>query len=93
MIWAVEPLLIKRTTTEEMLKIGEQRLLEAGVVEKGEVIVIMAGRLVRAWAFEFSIDLTVVEILAPRRREFKNLTCRRVSCLTSSCPPRLLSPR
>jgi pyruvate kinase len=46
LIWAVEPLLIKHAqSTEDMLKIGEQRLLEAGVVEKGEVIVIMAGRL------------------------------------------------
>lgn len=46
LIWAVEPLLIKHApSTEEMLKVGEQRLLEAGVVEKGEVIVIMAGRL------------------------------------------------
>jgi len=46
LIWAVEPLLIsKAPTTEEMLKIGEQRLLEAGVVEKGEMIVVMAGRL------------------------------------------------
>lgn len=46
LIWAVEPLLIKNAqSTEEMLQVGEQRLLEAGVVEKGEVIVIMAGRL------------------------------------------------
>jgi pyruvate kinase len=46
LIWAVEPLLIKNAqSTEEMLKIGEQRLLEAGVVDKGEVIVVMAGRL------------------------------------------------
>jgi pyruvate kinase len=46
LIWAVEPLLVnKANTTEEMLKIGEQRLLEEGVVEKGDVIVIMAGRL------------------------------------------------
>ena len=46
LIWAVEPLLINYAqSTEEMLKIGEQRLLEAGVVEKGEVIVLMAGRL------------------------------------------------
>ena len=46
LIWAVEPLLITNAnSTEEMLKIGEQRLLEAGVVEKGEVIVLMAGRL------------------------------------------------
>jgi pyruvate kinase len=42
----VEPLLIKHAqSTEEMLKVGEQRLLEAGVVQRGEVIVIMAGRL------------------------------------------------
>lgn len=33
------------TTTEEMLKTGEKTLLEAGVVEKGETIVMMAGRL------------------------------------------------
>jgi pyruvate kinase len=46
LIWAVEPLLIKDApSTEEMLKVAEQRLLEAGVEEKGEVIVIMAGRL------------------------------------------------
>jgi pyruvate kinase len=46
LIWAVEPLLIsKANSTEHMLEIGEQRLLEAGVVEKGDVIVIMAGRL------------------------------------------------
>ena len=46
LIWAVEPLLIKHApSTEEMLKVGEQRLLEAGLVKKGDVIVIMAGRL------------------------------------------------
>ena len=46
LIWAVEPLLItKAETTEEMLRIGEQRLLEAGAVEPGETIVLMAGRL------------------------------------------------
>jgi pyruvate kinase len=46
LIWAVEPLLIgEAQTTEEMLKIGEQRLLEAGVVQSGEMIVVMAGRL------------------------------------------------
>jgi pyruvate kinase len=42
----VEPLLINNAqSTEDMVQIGEQRLLEAGVVEKGEVIVLMAGRL------------------------------------------------
>jgi pyruvate kinase len=46
LIWAVEPLLVQKAkSTEEMLKIGEQRLLEAHVVDKGEVIVVMAGRL------------------------------------------------
>jgi len=46
LIWAVEPLLItKAQSTEEMLKVGEQALLDAGVVDKGETIVVMAGRL------------------------------------------------
>ena len=46
LIWAVEPLLVvKAQSTEEMLKIGEQRLLDARVVERGEMIVVMAGRL------------------------------------------------
>jgi len=46
LIWAVEPLLItKAQSTEEMLKVGEKALLDAGVVDKGETIVIMAGRL------------------------------------------------
>ena len=46
LIWAVEPLLTPPArSTEEMLRSGEQTLLEAGVVEKGEIIVVMAGRL------------------------------------------------
>ena len=46
LIWAVEPLLMKKAqSTEELLKIAEERLLEAGLVEAGEVIVVMAGRL------------------------------------------------
>ena len=46
LIWAVEPLLIgEAQSTEQMLKIGEERLLEAGVVQSGEMIVVMAGRL------------------------------------------------
>jgi len=32
-------------TTEEALKLGEEALLESGNVQKGEMIVIMAGRL------------------------------------------------
>jgi pyruvate kinase len=46
LIWAVEPLLIKKAhSTEELLKIAEERLLETRVVETGDVIVVMAGRL------------------------------------------------
>ena len=46
LIWGVEPLLTERAqTTEEMLKHGERSLLEAGLVEPGEMIVVMAGRL------------------------------------------------
>ena len=46
LIWAVESLLITQAhSTEEMLKVGEKALLDAGVVDKGETIVVMAGRL------------------------------------------------
>jgi len=46
LIWAVEPLLTRPAqTTEQMLSIGEETLLEAGVVKQGDVIVVMAGRL------------------------------------------------
>jgi pyruvate kinase len=46
LIWGVESLVVpSATTTEDMLKAGERALFEGGVVEKGEMIVIMAGRL------------------------------------------------
>ncbi len=46
LIWGVEPLIAPSAdSTEEMLKAGEKTLLEAGVVQKGELIVMMAGRL------------------------------------------------
>lgn len=46
LIWGVEPLITRHAqTTEEMLKYGEETLLNAGVVAKGESIVVMAGRL------------------------------------------------
>jgi pyruvate kinase len=45
-IWGVESVITSRSkSTEELLKIGEQTLLQAGLVEIGETIVIMAGRL------------------------------------------------
>ncbi len=46
LIWGVAPLCHEETnTTEKMLKEGEKTLFEAGVVEDGETIVMMAGRL------------------------------------------------
>ena len=46
LIWGVEPLLHNQAeTTEAMLKDGEKTLLKAKVVENGDNIVMMAGRL------------------------------------------------
>ncbi len=46
LIWGVSSLITDpATTTEQMLKAGEKTLLEGGVVVKGEMIVVMAGRL------------------------------------------------
>lgn len=47
LIWGVQAFHFSGTpsSTEEMLKIGEKTLLDAGVVETGETIIMMAGRL------------------------------------------------
>ena len=46
LIWGVEPLCQEKSeTTEALLKEGEATLLKAKTVEKGETIVMMAGRL------------------------------------------------
>jgi pyruvate kinase len=46
LIWGVAPLCHEETdTTEKMLKEGERTLLEAGAIENGETLVMMAGRL------------------------------------------------
>lgn len=46
LIWGVEPLLTRKAeTTEEMMRYGEETLLNAGVVTNGEMVVVMAGRL------------------------------------------------
>ena len=46
LIWGVEPFCHEdKKTTEHMLKEGEDTLLKAGVVNQGETIVMMAGRL------------------------------------------------
>jgi pyruvate kinase len=46
LIWGVQPLVHEdRGSTTEMLRIGEKTLLDAEVVEPGETIIMMAGRL------------------------------------------------
>ena len=46
LIWGVEALITPAAnSTEDMLKYGEKTLLDAGAVENGEMIVVMAGRL------------------------------------------------
>lgn len=68
LIWGVESLIAPLAhSTEEMLKAGERALLEAGAVEKGEMIVIMAGRL-SGLGLSSSVTLyTVGGDLAPSR--------------------------
>ena len=69
LIWGVESLLTpKAESTEEMLKFGEATLLEAGVVEPQETIVIMAGRL-SGLGLSSSVTLfTVGEAAASNRK-------------------------
>jgi pyruvate kinase len=46
LIWGVEPILMPSSkSTEELLKIGERTLLDAGLVVNREMIAVMAGRL------------------------------------------------
>ncbi|HEY6046376.1 MAG TPA: pyruvate kinase [Pyrinomonadaceae bacterium] len=46
LIWGVEPLLTPESkSTEEILKMGEQTLIDSGLASQGEMIVVMAGRL------------------------------------------------
>ncbi|HEX8474316.1 MAG TPA: pyruvate kinase [Pyrinomonadaceae bacterium] len=46
LIWGIESLLHPPChSTEEMLRTGERVLIEAGVVQLGEIVVLMAGRL------------------------------------------------
>jgi pyruvate kinase len=46
LVWGVEPVLSPPSkSTEELLKTGETTLLQSGFARRGEIIVIMAGRL------------------------------------------------
>jgi pyruvate kinase len=60
-IWGVESVLtMSSKSTEELLKIGEQALLQADLVDLGETIVIMAGRL-SGLGLSSSVTLYTVE--------------------------------
>ena len=68
LIWGVESLIVpSATTTDDILKAGEHALLEGGVVEKGEMIVIMAGRLSGLGLSSSVTIFTVGGTLAPSR--------------------------
>lgn len=68
LIWGVEALIASSAdSTEEILKSGERTLLEAGVVEPGEMIVVMAGRLSGLGLSSSVTLLTVGEKLALSR--------------------------
>jgi pyruvate kinase len=46
LIWAVEPHIYSPpSTTEDMITAGDRTLMEAGIVQQGQIIVLMAGRL------------------------------------------------
>ena len=61
LIWGVESVLTPRSkSTEELLKVGERTLRQAGLVEIGETIVIMAGRL-SGLGLSSSVTLYTVE--------------------------------
>lgn len=67
LVWGIEP--FSQTpgeSTEEMLKRGEQTLLEAGVVEKGETLVMMAGRL-SGLGLSSSVVVSTIGEQVPRR--------------------------
>jgi pyruvate kinase len=46
LIWAVEPYIYSPPgSTEDMITAGDRTLLEAGIVQQGQIIILMAGRL------------------------------------------------
>ncbi len=61
LMWGVESVLTSRSkSTEELLKVGEQTLLQADLVQIGETIVIMAGRM-SGLGLSSSVTLYTVE--------------------------------
>jgi len=73
LIWGVEPLLTRNgSSTEELLRAGEETLLEAGIVQTGETIVVMAGRLSGLGLSSSVTVLTVAGDLGPHLSELPN---------------------
>ena len=67
LIWGVEPIFHPRSdSTEEMLRGGEETLLKAEVVEPGEDLVIMAGRM-SGLGLSSSVVVSTVGETVPRR--------------------------
>jgi pyruvate kinase len=78
LIWGVEPLLTRNgSSTEELLKAGEETLLEAGIVKQGDTIVVMAGRLSGLGLSSSVTVLTVAGDLGPHLSELPNSYVRR----------------
>jgi pyruvate kinase len=68
LIWGVESLLTRKAqTTEEMLKAGEETLLEAGIVAQGDKIIVMAGRLSGLGLSSSVTIFTIAGSLGPTR--------------------------
>ncbi|MDQ4122824.1 MAG: pyruvate kinase [Acidobacteriota bacterium] len=67
LVWGVKPFMQTRgESTEEMLKKGEQTLLDAKVVEQGETLVMMAGRL-SGLGLSSSVVVSTIGEQVPRR--------------------------
>jgi pyruvate kinase len=67
LVWGVEPFMQTRgESTEEMLKKGQQTLLEADVVENEETLVMMAGRL-SGLGLSSSVVVSTIGSNVPRR--------------------------
>jgi pyruvate kinase len=46
LVWGIETLVHEPCeNTEEIMRVGQQALLDSGIVEKGELVVLMAGKL------------------------------------------------
>src|SRR5205085_11339959 len=70
LVWRVEPLLARNgPSTEELLRAGEETLLEARIVQQGETIVVMAGRLSGLGLSSSVTVLTVAGDLGPHLSE------------------------